>query len=272
MKPREAVDGLVGLEDFRKQLSKCPTAPIILWAAPIWSERCHLWWTLDALGALGIPRERLWLAEPRGRLAGLGLGACSPENLRAVYDDCVPLSAEMAEEGSALWRAFASSSPLEFDQARLRGSKAFPELGSIGEAHLAWFPWHKSDRLRLSDADALLLGSFGADWHTPIAMVRGPNQRKIVYELMSWVGDGSLLDRLDAWRSVGVVEREERDGQGWASFALRLTERGLKLCAEGATQITELAPLGIGGCRVNDPAAPFVRVADDAGSHLAPLS
>jgi hypothetical protein len=257
----EAADGGLLGDELVDALRMMGAGPVVLWTSPAWSDRCHTWCLLDVLARRGVGRDRLFRAQAVADDPARSLGAVPGTRLQAALVESVPLPADFADEGVALWKAFAAPTPLPFDEARRRGSPAYPELLRIGAGHIGWFPWAEPDRLRLADADAALLGALADDWRPGADLLDVP----IVQPVLAWIGDYSLFARLAAWRDHGAVEVR---GEG-VEQELRLTPIGRRLVDDGAESVDQMAPLWIGGSLVNDPGSPWVRIGDpDGSSHL----
>ncbi len=83
-------------------------------------------------------------------------------------------------------------------------------------------------------------------------------------------GSGFSIDRLRAWATHGVLERETlEDDNPWARDRFRATDRMRALLGQGLDGVGDAPQLHVGGCLVNDPASPWVRIEDDAGWRLA---
>jgi hypothetical protein len=120
-----------------------------------------------------------------------------------------------------------------------------PQLNRILEGHGAWFPWRTDEGLRLADADRAIFR-----W-------ADDGQIQHVRHLLHWIGDGSLYSRVSAWRALGALAGDDRRPS--------LTEEGRRLVGDGVPTVSALAPLWVGGCRVNDPATPWLRLAEPDG-------
>ncbi len=225
-----------------------PAQPIVIWATSAWSDQLWLWWTLDVVSRHDIARERLWWAQPRTDHPLASAGAAPPDELRVAVTRAQPISDAQLAGGASLWLKYADPSPLAFDQARRTGSPAFPDLSQIAEPHGYWFPRLVDGALRLSELDESLLSSLRGDWRLP---------RKLMGDdrLMFPFGDSMLMRRLEEWVRQGAVERQDPG-------AYRLSQTGARLLAAGLPDVAEAPSLHIGGCRVNDPTAPWVRVID----------
>ena len=154
------------------------------------------------------------------------------------------------------------------DEARRTGSTAFPELTRSAELHGGWFPRVTEGTLRLSELDALLLGGADASWRTTANLVGGlPQERQ---ERLTQPFHLFVIDRLRAWATHGVLERETlEDDNPWARDRFRATDRMRALLGQGLDGVGDAPQLHVGGCLVNDPASPWVRIEDDAGWRLA---
>jgi hypothetical protein len=240
-------------EPFEAFQSEIGARPIVLWSTHAWSDCCYTWLVLDDLTRLGVTRERIRVARPAGKFS-CSLGTFPPDALAsASIEDCTQ---DFIDEGVALWRAYASPSPLAFDELHHRGSPSFPHLKEAARGHSDWFPWQRA-RLRLSDVDAALFDWIGDEWRDLSALVE---RFDLVDDLMRWIGDSSLFDRVRAWRDAGAVEMQgELPKKG---SRVRLTPAGRALRENGADSVAEFPPVWIGGCHINDPSAPWVRNAD----------
>jgi hypothetical protein len=257
-------------DDHERALAQAGADGLVVWTSAAWSDRCYTWCLLDTLERIGVPRAKVIVSQPEAEVDWLSMGATAPERLRAGFDAAAPLDDAFADESIALWRKFASPSPLAFDEARRRGSRSFPELGRIAEGHAAWFPWREADgRLRLSDVDDTLFHWIDEDWRSAVDLLKTPEARRTVQRVMGWVGDSSVFARLAAWSDAGAVELRGSWEHGRANdYAVRLTPAGKQLHDQGAATVAQLAPVAIGGCRINDAKTPWLRVADADGWKL----
>ena len=153
-----------GLPELRAAISD--EAPIVLWGTRAFPDLVWLWWALDSLGRIGVEQERLFWARPEPDHPLETLGGCLPEVARAALVTARLVTEDEWHEGAELWIEYASPSPLAFDEARRRGSRAFPELTSSADLHGAWFPRVMGGRLRLSELDTILLGCVTESWGT----------------------------------------------------------------------------------------------------------
>jgi hypothetical protein len=76
--------------------------------------------------------------------------------------------------------------------------------------------------------------------------------------------------RLRQWSAHGVVSREVRaHGNGdtleCERTLFRLTDRTRYLLENGLDGVGAAPPIYVGGCRINDPSAAWVRIADATG-------
>lgn len=243
--------------------------PVVLWGTRAYSDLVWLFWALDGLGRLGAggPRfflARPWPADPLDTLGGMG-----PDEARRSLAAARPISDDEWREGAALWSQYASPSPLAFDESRRRGSSAFPELTTSAELHGAWFPRLADRRLRLSELDEVLLGGLGQSWirFSDIAQMLPPDQlARLVRPFVAFF----CVERLRAWAAHGAVEYEPiADENPYASDRFRATARTRTLIDHGLDGVGDAPPLHVGGCLVNDPASPWVRLEADSGWRLA---
>jgi hypothetical protein len=237
--------------------------PVVLWATRAFSELVWLWWLMDAIARVaGGVQGRFFLARPALRDPDEATGAASPKIARAALEVASPLSDEMLRAGVELWKRYTSASPLAFDEARRRGSVAFPELTTSGEAHGRWFPRLADDRLRLAQLDEVLLGAFGDTWLK--------SHHALAHPLARPFGVFYILTRLKVWAAHGALEHKPKPGaRDGLDDEFRLTETGRRLLEDGLERVDAAPRLFVGGCCINDPAAPWVRIDDDVGWRLA---
>jgi hypothetical protein len=244
-------------------------APIVLWGTRAYSDLVWIWWALDALDRIGAARVRCWLARPHCDDPYARVGMFDADAMREAFAAATAVTAEQWREGAELWSKFASPSPLAFDEARRRGSRAFPELTSNAELHGAWFPQFADGRLRLSELDEILLGNVGDSWRTPRKIVGALPADRLMQ--LVWMFDAYFhAERLRQWATIGVLEREpaEKDNL-YDEDRFRATDRARALLSDGLERVSDAPPMQVGGCRVNGPASPWVRIDDDAGWRLA---
>jgi hypothetical protein len=153
-------------------------------------------------------------------------------------------------------------------EVRACSPSVFPELTSSAELHGAWFPRLSDGRLRLSELDELLLGGFDDSWRTTSDFFKTLQLDRLAR--LAWPFQSFFpITRLRAWAALGVLEREELvDENPWAQDQFRATERTRALLEHGLDDVGDAPQLYVGGCVVNDPASPWVRIEDDAGWRL----
>ena len=198
------------------------------------------------------------------------MGGSTPDEARAALAAARPIREEELQEGAELWRQYASPSPLAFDAARRRGSRVFPELTSSAELHGSWFSRVRGERLHLSDLDEVLLGHADDSWRTTVDILRrlSPEQNAQLTTFDAFFS----VERLRAWAAHGALEREARDDDSpFEQDSFRATVGTRRLLEHGLDSVVDAPPLYVGGCRVNDPATPWVRVTDQDGWRLAPF-
>lgn len=238
------------------------TTPILVWAAPAWSDQLFLWWMFDALERAGIDATRLRWAQPRSaRDLHVSVGGMTEAEMSEAFERAASVSPEQLAEGASLWRKYAADSPLPFDEARRAGSAHFPDLARSAEPHGGWFPRGGDGGLRLSEYDELILSTVGDEWRTPAELLRRERGPEITARLFFCFGDLFFLRRLRDWADHGVLRSEPRPGAGaFDSVAYRIARRP----AGG-----KAPSLYVGGCLINDPTTPWVRVAEGDGWRIA---
>jgi hypothetical protein len=240
--------------------------PVVLWGTRAFSDLVWLWWALDGLRRVGAEGSRFFLARPYSDHPFATVGHLPPETAHIALAAASPITDDEWREGSELWLQYASPSPLAFDEARRRGSSVFPELTSSADLHGAWFPRIKNGRLQLSELDEVLLGSFDDSWRT--AFQKLPEHR--VEQLVSPFDAYFSVERLRAWATHGVLERESvTDDNPFEQDRFRTTDRARALLSRGLEGVADAPPMHVGGCRVNDPSSPWVRIEADSGWRLA---
>jgi hypothetical protein len=262
-----------GLDDLRAAVAG--DLPVVIWATRAYADLVWLWWILDGLGRLGplaqppvIVRPE---ADPLSTVAGItseaGRGALAVA--RAISDDEL-------REGAELWRLYASPDPRAFDDARRRGSQAFPELSESADLYGTWFPRLEGGRLRLAEHDARLLGSLTDQWLMPcdlnMLITETPGWERLLWMFGSYFVP---IWRLRAWAAHGAVAREVRDHNNdhrLEQDAFRLTDRTRAILANGLDEAGDAPQIYVGGCRIYDPAAPWVRVADGPDWRVIPYT
>jgi len=255
-----------GLEDLRAAIAG--DQPVVLWGTRAFADLVWLWWALDGLGR--IPAERhglVFLARPRSDDPLQTMGGSTPEEARAALAAAWSVLGGELREGAELWRQYASPSPLAFDEARRRGSSVFPELTSSAELHGAWFPRLRGDRLHVAEFDELLLGRVGDTWRTTRALLadKAGSER-----LVRPFGPFYAIERLRAWAAHGALARQAcTNANPFEQDSFRLTDRTRLLLEQGLERVDDAPAHYVGGCLVNDPAAPWVRIDDDSGWRLA---
>jgi len=86
-----------------------------------------------------------------------------------------------------------------------------------------------------------------------------------------WIfGTFTAITRLRAWATHGAIAHEARsDMNPFRQDAFRPTDHTRRLLEHGLDSVADAPPLHVGGCRVNDPAAPWAHVPDGTGWRLA---
>jgi hypothetical protein len=255
------------LEDLRAVVSG--DDPVVLWGTRAFSDLVWIWWALDGLRRVAGDAPRFFLARPRPDDPLETTGGSTPEEARIALAAAGPITSDDWREGVELWGQYASPSPLAFDEARRRGSSVFPELTSSAELHGAWFPRFEGGRLRLSELDSILLGCVSDSWLTTYDHFQALPHDQLAR--LVWPFDAFFaVERLCAWAAHGALEREPLvDDNPFARDRFRATERSRRLLEQGLDGVGDAPPLYVGGCAVNDPASPWVRIEDDAGWRLA---
>jgi hypothetical protein len=242
--------------------------PVVIWTSGEWGDLLARIWLLDALLEMEVDPGRLFTAPCRFTWRGGSLAHPRwKARPRRLPDGALA-------EGSTLWRAFASPSPVGFDAIRRAGSRSFPALEIAGREHGASFPriQRGSRRLRLSVLDeALLLGLAGGSWRPAIEVVVDS-----WFPLMPRSGDLLAFARLRTWARhrpgrPAVLERQGTETSPRANRLYRLTAHGERLLERGMDSVDDAPPLWIGGCQVHHPAAPWVRRDDRADYRIERL-
>lgn len=257
----------LGLEELRAAIAG--DAPVVLWGTRAYSDLVWLWWALDGLRRIGAEGERFFLARPHPDDPNGTTGGSTPAEARIALEAARPITDDEWREGANLWGKFASPSPLGFDEARRTGSSVFPELTSSAELHGAWFSRLTNGRLRLSEIDEDLLGGLDNSWRSTWDIFETLTQERferVARRFHPFIA----IYRLRDWASRAVLEREEVvDDNPWAQDRFRATERTRALLEHGLDKVSDAPQLHVGGCIVNDPASPWVRIEDDSGWRLA---
>jgi hypothetical protein len=244
-------------------------ALVVLWGTRAYSNLVWMWWALDALERIGVARSRCVLARPHSDDPFAIVGAFDADEMRDAFAAATEATEDQWREGRELWIKFASPSPLAFDEARRRGSSAWPELTASADLHGAWFPRVIDGRLLLSELDEELLGNIGDGSDEPRKIIGTlPDHR--ISQLVGMFDAYFHVERLRQWATLGVLEREAGEGMSpYVQDRFRVTDRARALLNDGLEHVSDAPPMYVGGCRVNDPASPWVRIEDDAGWHLA---
>lgn len=257
----------LGVEGLRAAIAG--DAPVVLWGTRAFSDLTWLWWALDGLGRIGAEGPRFFLARPDPEDPLATVGGSRPDEARIAFAAARPITGDEWREGSELWIKYASPSPLAFDEARRTGSSVFPELTSSAELHGAWFPRLTDGRLRLSELDEVLLGGLDDSWRTTSDLFKILPPDRVV-RLNAPFDSFFSVYRLRAWATHGVLQRETLvDENPWARDQFRATDRTRALLDHGLDSVGDAPQLHVGGCLVNDPASPWVRIEDAAGWRLA---
>lgn len=258
---------LFGLEDLRAAIT-CDL-PVVVWGTRAYSDLVWTLWVLDGLDRIPIDGQPRFLARPWSDDPLVEVGGLSSEDGRVALAAAAPITVDVQREGADLWRRYASTSPLAFDEARRRGSTVFPELASSAELHGAWFPRLTGERLRLSELDEVVLGLVD-DTSRPTYEILKNADEKLLALLVQPFHGFYPIERLRAWATHGAIARETHPDRTnpFEQDSFRATEMTRRLLAEGLERVDDAPPLYVGGCRVNDPATPWVRFEDDSGWRL----
>ena len=258
----------LGLEGLRAAISG--GEPVVLWGTRAYSDLAWLWWALDGLGRVGGEGPRFFLARPHPDDPRATVGGSTRDDARIALAAASSITNDEWPAGAELWIKYASSSPLAFDEARRSGSSVFPELTGSTELHGAWFPRLTEGRLRLSELDAILLGGVGESWLTTSALLETLPPDRLAR--LAGPFDGLFpVDRLRAWSAHGALECESVDDENpWSRYRFRATHKTRVLVDEGLDGVGGSPALQIGGCVVNNPASPWVRIEDGSGWRIAP--
>lgn len=242
--------------------------PIVIWATHAYSDLVWLWWILDGLVQLGPLASPPVIVRPIADDPHEDVGGIDPaKGVDALAVAC-PISEDEIREGAELWKLFASPDPRDFDEARRRGSLVFPELHESADLHGAWFPRIEDGRLRLSEYDQCLLASLTDEWMRPCDLMRSLARVPELDRLLRTFGAYWIpIWRLRAWAARGTIQSEFRDyanGNLLEQDVFRLTDKTRALLETGMETVGDPPPVYVGGCKLHDPAAPWVRVPDGA--------
>jgi hypothetical protein len=254
-----------GLDDLRAAVAD--ELPVIVWATRAYADLVWLWWVLDGVGRLGLLPRPVYVARPRLDHPLSTVGGATVEEALAALADAHPLQEDELREGAKLWKQYASPVPLAFDEARRSGSLVFPELRESAELHGSWFPRFEGGHLRLAEHDERLLGCLTDRWLTTRELIfEMPGHERLLWPFGGFVP----VRRLRAWAAHGAVAREARSHDSFLEQdAFRCTDRTQALLERGLEGMDDAPPFYVGGCRLYDPAAPWVRVAGESGWKLA---
>lgn len=255
-----------GLDDLHAAVAG--DLPVVVWATRAYAELLWLWWILDGLRRMGPYASPTFLVRPTPDDPLETVGGTPPHKSLAAIADAHVISDDELPEGAELWRLYASPDPRGFDKARRRGSSVFPELSDSADLHGAWFPRLEGDRLRLAEYDRCLLENLTNEWLMPRDLLTRAVQTSKWKQMLRTFGSYYIpIWRLHAWASHGVVMLAVRDPDSdnlLEQNVFRLTNRARSLLENGLESVGDAPPVHVGGCRINDPAAPWVRVADDS--------
>ena len=262
-----------GLDELRAAVAG--DLPVVVWATRAYADLVWLWWILDGLGRLGPLAQPPVIVRPEPDDPLETVGGTPPEKILAAIADALVISDDEFREGAELWRMYASPDPRAFDEARRRGSSVFPELTESADLYGTWFPRLEDGRLRLAEHDERLLASLTDEWLTPWDLSEPVFKERGWQQLLWPFGAFVPVWRLRQWAANGVVAREVRNpdnGNPFEQDAFRLTDRTRALLANGLEGVGDTPPLYMGGCRLNDPTAPWVRVVDGSDWRIIPYT
>ncbi|HEX2686382.1 MAG TPA: DUF1835 domain-containing protein [Kofleriaceae bacterium] len=260
-----------GLEDLRAAVAG--DRPVVIWATRAYAELVWRWWILDGLRRLGPLAQPPILIQPKPDDPLSTVGGTSPKAGRAALAVARAISDDEFREGAELWRLYTSPDPRAFDEARRGGSSAFPEFSESADVYGTWFPRLEDGRLRLAEHDERLLASLTDEWLTPWVLSE-PVFKERGWQRLLWpFGTFVPVWRLRQWAANGVVAHEVRNpdnGNPFEQDAFRLTDRTRLLLANGMEGVGDVPSIYVGGCRINDPASPWVRVVDGSDWRITP--
>jgi hypothetical protein len=243
--------------------------PIVVWATRAFTDLVWLCWALHSLDRVRADASRVYLARPDPGDPRMEVGCSNSEQQRIALAAANPVTGAPWRDGVDLWIRFASASPLAFDEARRSGSSAFPELSSAGELHGAWFPRELAGRLQLAELDEVLLRGVDDSWRTPAELIGALSEDTLV-RLLGSFDDNVPVYRLRAWANHGAIEHEPvANDKYFAQDRFRATDRTRALLRHGLDAVGDAPTQYVGGCVVNDPASPWVRIDGDSGWRLA---
>jgi len=187
-----------------------------------------------------------------------GLGELSAAALRVLWEDRVPVGAELIALGSRVWAALREPSPTALWQAA-GASRALPRMGAAVMRHLQELPW-RGDGLSLTQRLTLEL-LVGGPLTAGELFGRLVNDKEPLVHLgdaMYWV----VLDDLCRGRPAPIAVDE--GSVQWPSRAVTLTDAGRQMLAGELDRLRCAPPeRWVGGVRVDpgsrnwrwDPAA-----------------
>lgn len=232
--------------------------PIVVWTTSAWLDRLQLFWLLAGVKKLSIDINRFWIAEPfvpehDDSQISLPIGAVSEAKLMESLVFAKSLSESYRDESSKLWSAFAGPDPRKFCKLRERGLESFPHLKTETEPYRYGFPRRTSDgRLRMSEPDELLLSAIHeGGCIRPVDVIKN---KLIDSPLFSVYHEHFVGFRLHQWHEHtsrgSVLISEPREGaNSLTRIAYRLTDRGVKLLAEGLDSLPDAPAMDVGGVR-----------------------
>jgi hypothetical protein len=254
--------------------------PIIVWTSANPLDRVNLWRTCSWLRHRDIsPRDVLVIEfdpAPVKDVTSLPRPRCS-ESVAEQPDELLLKRLERAypwrparhDRAVALWDKYVDANLQRFARACKRGVEGFPELASLWGMLSAFFPRKAHDgTLRLNRFDELLLTALSGEWQTAVAMFVHESQTgRDLRDLVSCTGDLFLPRRLDDWVAHGSVAAVERavgpkSHTPMLSAVYRLTERGMRLRAEGLTQISDAPRLLVAGTAAYATESPWALLDD----------
>jgi len=252
-----------GLDDLRAAVAG--DRPVVVWATRAYADLVWLWWILDGLRRIGPLTQPPILVRPKPDDPRDTVGGTPPEKGVAAVADARAISDDELREGAELWKLFASPDPRAFNEARRRGSQVFPELRGSAEFHGAWFPRLQDGQLHLSEYDQFLLESLTGEWLMPCDLLSPtiiPGWESLLRTFGSYYVP---IWRLRAWAARGVVAREARgyaNGNRLEQDVFRLADKVRVLLENGLETVGDAPSACVGGCRLYDPATPWVRVSN----------
>lgn len=246
---------------------------LVIWTAPLWSDRAALW-ALCALRVACRPvrpdLDLVLLSAESSHAAAVGAGSLklgAADVRRGIAHPYTP-PLQVVRAMALFWRRITGRRPvIASPPAGAGGTKE--DLAELGRYQAGFFPRLSGSRVALSRFDELIFSCIGEGGATPLQVLMARSEAGGV--LRRWVdvtGDVFLAMRLRQWAEHdggALLESEPYRPENVMNAArYRLSGAGSEIVRCGLGEIARGAPLSVWGATAYDPSQPWV-VVDHGG-------